>query len=106
MLLMLFPLTFTLHCSNYILSINWCLLLVYVADKSVEVLTLQDSLEKVTAHILHFNNIYDRSVCMYVCIQMHTVTLSLTSTREQKAAAAFHPKKQSHFSAAEILGID
>lgn len=45
-------------------------------------------------------------VCMYVHIQMHTVTLSLTSTREQKAAAAFHPKKQSHFSAAEILGID
>mgnify|MGYP001856543637 CR=1 FL=1 len=45
-------------------------MLVYVADKSVEVLTLQDSLEKVTAHILHFNNIYDRSVCMYV--RMHT----------------------------------
>lgn len=37
---------------------------------------------------------------------MHTLTLSLISTREQKVAEAFHLKKESHFSAAEILGTD
>lgn len=82
-----------LHCSNCILSINWCLVLVYVTDKNFTVLILQAFFKRVIAQILCFKNIYDRSIFKYICVYMQTPTQGLTSTREQKAAT-FHLKSE------------
>lgn len=82
-----------LHCSNCILSINCCLVLVYVTDKSFNVLIRQASFKKVIAHLLCFKNIYDRSLFMYVCVYTQSPTQSLTSTREKKAGT-FHLKSE------------